>query len=110
MALGHRSDLDAILDEIVGNAIKHGQPGLLRIGAADADDGVEFSVTDAGPGIDDVSPLLDPAFHDWSNSQARGMGYSLIKRLAAHTNAVLGIDSSPGESTTVTVTLPSAAP
>ena len=109
LALGHRSDLDAILDELIGNAIKHGQPGLLRIGAADAGDGVVFSVTDAGPGIEDVSPLLDPKFHDWSNSQARGMGYSLIKRLAAHTDATLGIVSSPGESTTVSVTLPFAS-
>ena len=108
-ALGHRSDLDAILDEIVGNAIKHGQPGLLRIGAADAGDGIAFSVTDAGPGIDDVGPLLDPNFHDWSNSQARGIGYSLIKRLAARTNAALDIESAPGESTTVTVTLPFAS-
>ena len=109
LALGHRSDLDAILDELIGNAIKHGQPGLLRIGAADAGDGIAFSVTDAGPGIDDVGPLLDPNFHDWSNSQARGIGYSLIKRLAARTNSALDIESAPGESTTVTVTLPFAS-
>lgn len=108
IALGYRSDLDAILDELIGNAIKHGQPGLLKVAAHDDHQGVTFSVTDAGPGIDDVGPLLDPAFHDWSNSQARGMGYSLIKRLAARTNAALDITSSSGESTTVSVTLPSS--
>ena len=106
LALGYRSDVDAILDELIGNVIKHGQPGLLRIAAVDRADGVMFSVTDAGPGIEDVGPLLDPTFHDWSNSQARGMGYSLIKRLAARTNATLNIDSTLGESTTVSVTLP----
>ena len=107
-ALGHRSDLDTILDELISNVIKHGQPGLLKITAEDSDDGVVFSVIDAGPGIGDVGPLLDPAFHDWSNSQARGIGYSLIKRLADRTGASLAIESSLGESTTVTVTLPLA--
>lgn len=106
--IGHRSDLDAILDELVGNAIKHGQPGMLRIAAADTTGGVVFSVTDAGPGIDDVGPLLDPSFHDWTNSGARGMGYSLIKRLAVRTGAELTINSAPGAPTTVCVTLPTA--
>lgn len=108
LVLGHRSDLDAILDELIGNVIKHGQPGLLKIAAEDGNDAVTFSVADAGPGITDVGPLLDPTFHDRSNSQARGMGYSLIKRLATRTNATLDIESSLGDSTTVSVTLPSA--
>ena len=107
-ALGHRADLDAILDELIGNAIKHGQPGLLQIAASDTNGGIVFSVTDPGPGIADTGPLLDPTFHDWSNTQARGMGYSLIKRLAARTNATLNISSSLGEPTTVGVTLPFA--
>ena len=105
-ALGHHSDLETILDELIGNVIKHGQPGLLKITAEDASEGVVFSVIDSGPGIDDVTPLLDPTFHDWSNSQARGIGYSLIKRLAERTGATLDIQSSRGEPTTVTVTLP----
>lgn len=108
LALGYRFDLDAIFEELVGNAIKHGQPGLLCIAASETDRAIVFSVTDAGPGIDDVGPLLDPTFHDWSNSQARGMGFSLIKRLAARTKATIDIESGPGESTTVNVTLPSA--
>ena len=111
LALGHRPDLDAILDELIANAIKHGQPGLLRIAAEEADDSednIVFSVTDAGPGIEDVSPLLDPTFYDWSNTQARGMGYSLVKRLAGRTAAELDIDSALGEPTRVSVTLPFA--
>lgn len=104
--LGHRTDLDAILDEVIGNAVKHADPGLLRVAATDDGPSVVFSVRDSGPGIDDVGPLLDPTFHDWKNLQSRGMGYSLVKRLASRTSAELHIDSATGAPTTVSVTLP----
>ncbi len=112
---GHIIDVEAILDEVVSNAVKHGQPGLLEVSSVYETDGGEgsgyvvFSVTDSGPGIEDVAPLLDPSFHDFENSQARGMGYSLVKRLADRTAAVLEIESAVGSSTSVKVKLPSVA-
>lgn len=113
---GHIADVNAIFDELISNAIKHGDPGLLEVrseydeaGVDDQGPSVVFSVTDAGPGIEDVSPLLDSEFHDYSNSQARGMGYSLIKRLAERTGARLQIESSPGGRTAVSFTLPASS-
>ena len=113
--VGHVSDVEAMIDELISNAIKHGVPGLLEVSseyeAAD-DHGEEprivFSVTDSGPGIEDVAPLLDAEFRDHSNSQARGMGYSLIKRLADRTGATLDIESSAGEPTAVRFRLPAS--
>lgn len=109
--VGHTADVHAIFDELISNAIKHGDPGLLEVSSAyeEGSDGpaVVFSVADSGPGIEDVVPLLDAEFSDYSNSQARGMGYSLIKRLAERTNAELDIESAPGSRTTVRFRLPS---
>lgn len=107
----HTSDLHQILDEVVSNAVKHGDPGLLHVRAeADLDgagavQAVEFSVHDPGPGMADTAPLLDGSFQDRQNTGARGMGYSLIKRLAERTNADIRIDSTPGVSTVVRLRL-----
>lgn len=113
--VGHLADVNAIFDELISNAIKHGDPGLLEISSefdagidSDSPPVVVFSVTDSGPGINNVAPLLDSNFHDYSNSQARGMGYSLIKRLAERTHAELVIDSEPGGRTAVSFMLPAS--
>lgn len=111
-ALVHISDLNLILDELVSNAVKYGDPGLLRIcaiagpGLEDGQPTIEFVVEDPGPGIEHTEPLLDASFHDWDNTAARGMGYSLIARLAHRTGAAVDIESGVGSPTTVRVTLP----
>ncbi len=110
-------DLHLILDELVGNAVKHGDAGLLRVTAEEtrsADGGefvecVEFVVEDPGPGIADTAPLLDAGFHDLQNTGARGMGYSLVTRLAERTSAEVEIDSASSGGTVVRVTLPRLA-
>ena len=109
----HRADVVAVLDEVIANAIEHGDPGLLAISSSGeiGEDGVElvvFSVSDTGPGIADVAPLLDPNFHDRANSQARGMGFSLVKRLTDRTEGTLEVSSKPGSSTVVRLMLPTA--
>ena len=106
----HLSDVQLIFDELVSNAIKHGEAGLMRIVADCAGDSIEFSVEDPGPGIADTAPLLDPSFLDTQNTGARGMGYSLIKRLLARTGAEMEIESSSGGPTIVRLRLPSDLP
>ncbi len=109
-------DVHLILDELVGNAIKHGDPGLLQVVAHPGINedgrvyGVAISVEDPGPGMANTEPLLDASFHDRHNTGARGMGYSLIKRLAERTHAEIAIESGVGSPTTVRVTLPCLPP
>ncbi len=109
---GHLGDIGLIADELVSNAIKHGDPGLLRVaadvgvGVGDEIETVVFSIADSGPGMANTEPLLDGSFLDWQNTGARGMGYSLIKRLAERTGASISVTSAAGSSTTVSFTLP----
>ena len=106
-------DLHLILDEVVGNSVKHGDPGLLRVIAEDlsgnGEDFVQFVVEDPGPGIAETGPLLDAGFHDRQNTGARGMGYSLVTRLAERTGAEISIESSLAKPTVVWVALPRLA-
>lgn len=110
---GHGTDVDLIFDELISNAVKHADPGLLRVSARSTDgDGngsstIEFSVEDPGPGIAETAPLLDGSFHDHQNTGARGMGYSLIARLAERTDAVVEVESALGAPTVVRFRLPS---
>ena len=112
-AVGYVADVNAILDELVSNAVRHADAGLLQVTAecdsSSAIDSVVFSVSDPGPGIADTTPLLDPEFLDWKNSGIRGMGYSLIQRLSERTQAAMEIESAAGGPTTVRLTLPLAA-
>lgn len=112
-AMGYVADVNAVLDELVSNSIRHADAGLLQVtaecGSPSAIDSVVLSVSDPGPGIADAAPLLDPEFQDWKNSGIRGMGYSLIQRLAERTQADVEIESSSGDQTTVRLTLPLAS-
>ena len=108
-ALGYVADVNGILDELVSNAVKHADAGLLEVTAdSESEDRMVFAVSDPGPGIVDTAPLLDPEFQDWKNSGIRGMGYSLIQRLAERTEAEIEITSSAGSQTVVRLTLPLA--
>lgn len=108
----HPGDLRLILDEVVSNAVKHGEPGLLQITCnvtepdSDGSPTMQFSVADPGPGMQNTERLLDADFNDKENSGARGMGYSLIKRLAERTGADVDVASAVGSPTTVRITLP----
>lgn len=106
------NDVHLILDELVSNAVKHGDPGLLRV-VSDVErsysgnvDSVDFIVEDSGPGMANTETLLDGSFQDRQNTGARGMGYSLITRLAERAGAVVMITSEPGRGTVVRLRLP----
>lgn len=77
------------LQNLIGNAIKHGGGTRIGIEATQSGDGfVEFSVTDPGPGFDasERRHLFDPFFRGKRaiRDQVRGLGIglSLVKRVA----------------------------
>ena len=101
--------LQSLLINLVDNASKASEPGqTVQLRA----EGHRFTVADRGRGIppDAIRKVTDPFYMvDKSRSKKQGgsgLGLALVKRIADAHGAALSIDSTLGEGTTVTVTLP----
>jgi two-component system phosphate regulon sensor histidine kinase PhoR len=113
--------LEAVLVNLLTNAVKHNEPGT-RVSLSVLVDRIskpttlEIRVSDEGIGIprDEVKRIREPFFRGES-SRARqvpgtGLGLSLVHRIAQTFKGVMTIDSTPGEGTTVTVRIPVVIP
>jgi signal transduction histidine kinase len=83
--------------EALNNALKHAKATLVTISIDTEEDRVELNVVDNGAGfaLSDLEP-------------SRGMGLVIMRERAKELNAVLTINSTPGEGTQVRVTVPCA--
>jgi signal transduction histidine kinase len=106
-----------ILDNLVGNALKHSPPDAqVTVSVRWEGAHVRFDVRDEGPGIPEAEHAA--LFERWSrtdSSRARqvpgfGLGLSIVKRLVAAHRGTLGVSSRPGEGATFWVTFPTDAP
>ena len=101
---GPSARLDQLVDEVIDNAVRHGDPGSIRVSASVDGDRVVIEVSDEGPGMDRPDRLLDPGAEPDRPVEQRGMGYPLIRRLAAALHAeVRHVGEGPG--TTVRMSL-----
>jgi PAS domain S-box-containing protein len=109
---GHK--LVQILINLLANAVKFTEAGG-RIDLAAAltqDRALKFTVTDTGIGMspEDQATALQPfgQVHAASPAgrQGSGLGLSIVKALVELHGGTLGIDSTPGAGTTITVTMP----
>jgi signal transduction histidine kinase len=66
---------------------------------------VGISVSDEGPGISeaDLPHIFEPFFTLKQQGRGSGLGLALCKRIAASMNAVIEVDSRPGEGATFKV-------
>lgn len=73
-------------------------------------DRVEIDVRDEGVGIppEDLERVFEPFFS--TKSGGTGIGLALVHRIIDEHGGLIRVDSSPGEGTTFTVTLPRSAP
>jgi two-component system sensor histidine kinase MtrB len=102
--------LDAIVANLVGNALEHGRPPV-RLVVAGGTGEVTATVSDAGPGIAPAHlPRVFDRFYkaDPARPGGRGSGLGLaIARENAHLHGGdLTVASPPGEGATFTLTLP----
>jgi signal transduction histidine kinase len=106
-----------VLDNLVGNALKHTPEGREVVVSCRGDGAhVRFDVRDEGPGIAEAEQAA--LFERWSrtdSSRARqvpgfGLGLSIVKRLVTAHGGTLGVSSRAGEGATFWVTFPSEAP
>jgi len=112
--IGDRHGLRRVVDNLVGNAVRHANSRVC-LAAVPAGDGVAFSVTDDGPGIpmadrervfDRFTRLDDARYRDGSTEGA-GLGLAIVRELVRlHGGTVILSDAEPGPGLRATVTLP----
>lgn len=120
--IGEEVRLRQILFNLVGNAIKFTEKDEIRIdasllpSASESSVRVLVTVSDTGIGIPDeyVKDIFEP-FVQAEGSYTRrfqgaGLGLSIVRRLVKLLGGEIAIDSTPGEGTTVYVSLPFKLP
>ena len=112
-----RSQILQLLDNLLTNALRYGEPGTpVSISAHAEGPMLHLSVADEGEGIapEHVARVTERFYRvDTSRSRSlggTGLGLSIVKHIVERHRGRLSIESAPGRGTTVHVLLPAAAP
>jgi len=113
---GVRSELHSALSNLLSNAVRYTPGGgAIRTGCRQrADGGVEFFVTDSGPGIAaEHLPRLTERFYRVDSSRSRetggtGLGLAIVKHVAQRHGGLIQVESVVGHGSTFTLSLPPA--
>ncbi len=104
--------LEQMLVNLLDNAIKYTDRGEITVSAGVQENRVQIQVRDTGIGIpkENISRIFE-RFYVVDKSRSRksggtGLGLSIVKHIVLLHKGAIGIESTPGEGTTVTVTLP----
>lgn len=105
--------LKVVLKNLLGNAAKFTEQGIIAISAAPAGDGVEIAVRDTGAGIPrELLPVIFEPFRQAGGHHHGGVGLGLyiVQRLMAELGGSVDVDSTPGEGSTFRIWLPLRRP
>jgi len=111
-AHGDERRLSQVLLNLVGNAIKFTDKGEVAIKAAAANGAYTIAVRDTGPGIDEADQAkIFEEFQQADSSQTKakggtGLGLSIAKRIVEMHGGRLWVESSPGNGSTFSFTVP----
>lgn len=120
--IGDEPRLRQILFNLVGNALKFTEKGEVRIdasllpGSSDSFVRVLFAVSDTGIGIADeylkdiFEPFVQAEGSYTRRFQGAGLGLSIVRRLVSLLGGEISVDTTPGEGTTIYVSLPFKLP
>jgi PAS domain S-box-containing protein len=113
-ALGHAPWVEEVWVNYVSNAIKYGgRPPRVELGAQTQWDGqVRFLVRDNGQGVspEEQARLFTPFTRlSQIHVKGHGLGLSIVRRIVEKLRGQVGVDSTIGEGSTFTFTLPSAS-
>ena len=112
---GDRNELDRIMNNLVSNAIKYTEAGEVRVLLEQVNASARIVVSDTGIGIpEDARPHLFEEFFRAKNAKelqesGTGLGLSIIKDLVERYSGQIDVESTEGQGTTFTLTLPLAA-
>ena len=103
-----KSRLTQILTNLLTNAIKHTQKGVIRFGYKKVDTSVEFFVQDSGEGIpEDQLERVFSRFVQLDNwSKGVGLGLAICKGLIGQMGGKIWVTSKLGEGSVFYVTIP----
>jgi NtrC-family two-component system sensor histidine kinase KinB len=102
--------LDRVLDNLVGNAIRHTpQGGRITLGAAVAGRYVDVTVRDTGEGIAhaDRSRVFEPFVQVGHRVGGVGLGLAMCREIVRQHGGTIRLDSAPGRGSCFTFSLPS---
>jgi two-component system OmpR family sensor kinase/two-component system sensor histidine kinase BaeS len=101
-----------VVTNLVANAIRHGGAGTaVFIGTERRHDRVVVRVRDTGPGIAPADrERIFERFQKGGRSRGSGLGLAIARNLVAAHGGEIAVESELGRGTTVTFTLPLAAP
>lgn len=102
--------LRVILKNLVTNAMKFTDEGMVRISGRDCDGGIEIAVTDTGPGIPiEQRQSIFEAFQQGDTARGRrgaGLGLHIVKRLLAVLDGTITLDSEVGKGSEFRIWIP----
>jgi two-component system phosphate regulon sensor histidine kinase PhoR len=116
--VGDRDELIQVIENLVENACKYGQPGkrvVVAVAAEGKGGGPAVSVRDFGPGIpDEHIPRLTERFYRVDADASRkhrgtGLGLAIVKHILARHQARMTIESRLGQGAEFAVAFPQAA-
>ena len=115
--MGDGALLRRLLNNLIDNALAHTGAGTLRLELTTGIGGIRLRIADTGSGIpsDDLPHLFDRFYraHHSSGTPAgrrgTGLGLAICRWIVRAHGGEIGIDSTPGEGTTVTVLFPADA-
>jgi signal transduction histidine kinase len=111
---GDKSELERIMNNLVGNAVKYTQEGEVRLLVERTDGFARVVVSDTGIGIpQDALPHLFKEFFRAENAKAvkktgTGLGLAIVKDLVERYDGEIEVESVEGQGTTFTLMLPLA--
>ena len=114
MVMGEAKRIDQVTEHLVSNAVKFTEAGEVRITTTLTESEAIVVVADTGIGI--APDYFDELFEPFSQEDNRlnrdyegsGLGLAITKRLVEAMNGTIAVESTKGEGTTFTVTLPRA--
>ncbi len=108
-------DLEAVLANVIGNAIKYiGEPDdpRVEVGWRRQDDEALVWVRDNGPGFDpaEAETVFEPYRRLNADQEGTGLGLAIVKKAVEAQGGRAWIETEPGKGTTVYFTAPVAPP
>jgi signal transduction histidine kinase len=107
-----KTKMHRALYNIASNARDVMEPGgCLTITTSSVDQGVEFRLSDTGPGIpDEIRDTLFEPFVTFGKRTGTGLGLAIAKKTVEDHGGTIAVQSSPGKGATFVICLPKTQP